>query len=241
MKSCRLSGSAAMSGAGLALAMPISLGEADLPVQGLDPADREHCHGRYPSPMGQQPMPGVRLAEMVASLSLATDLGLGQPQEHVLRQTVIATRLAAAAALSEREQPRPRSTSRSSPGSAASLTRTSCRAGSTTTREVRAASFEVDRAGLPMMRFLSGTSRRADAAPARLDDGPLRDRWHPRGDGFDVGPLRDHEPDRRSPRAGGRGPAGPAAGDRAMGRQGRPGGPGRRSHRARHARGPDRQ
>jgi hypothetical protein len=35
--------------------------------------------------------PGVRLAELIASLSLATDLGLGQPQEHVLRQTVIAT------------------------------------------------------------------------------------------------------------------------------------------------------
>ena len=35
----------------------------------------------------------VRLAELVASLSLATDLGLGQPVEHVLRRTVIATRL----------------------------------------------------------------------------------------------------------------------------------------------------
>ena len=43
--------------------------------------------------------PEVRLAEFVASLSLATDLGLGQPQEHVLRQTVIATRLAAAAGM----------------------------------------------------------------------------------------------------------------------------------------------
>jgi hypothetical protein len=31
---------------------------------------------------------GVRLAELVAALSMATDLGLGQPQEHVLRQTV---------------------------------------------------------------------------------------------------------------------------------------------------------
>ena len=39
-------------------------------------------------------MAGVRLAEMVASLSLATDLGLGQPQEHVLRQTVISLRIA---------------------------------------------------------------------------------------------------------------------------------------------------
>src|SRR5438067_3428906 len=56
----------------------------------------------------QAPTPGtasqVRLAELVASLSLATDLGLGQPEEHVLRQTVLATRLAAVADLSEEEQ-----------------------------------------------------------------------------------------------------------------------------------------
>jgi len=36
----------------------------------------------------------VRLAELVASLSLATDLGRGQPMEHTIRQTVIALRLA---------------------------------------------------------------------------------------------------------------------------------------------------
>jgi HD-GYP domain-containing protein (c-di-GMP phosphodiesterase class II) len=47
---------------------------------------------------------GVRLAELVAALSLATDLGLGQPQEHVLRQTVIARRLAAAAGLADAQQ-----------------------------------------------------------------------------------------------------------------------------------------
>jgi HD-GYP domain-containing protein (c-di-GMP phosphodiesterase class II) len=47
---------------------------------------------------------GVRLAELVAALSLATDLGLGQPQEHVLRQTVIARRLAAVAGLSDEQQ-----------------------------------------------------------------------------------------------------------------------------------------
>jgi hypothetical protein len=47
---------------------------------------------------------GVRLAELVAALSLATDLGLGQPQEHVLRQTVIARRLAAAAGLPDDQQ-----------------------------------------------------------------------------------------------------------------------------------------
>lgn len=36
---------------------------------------------------------GVRLAELVAMLSLGTDLGLGQPMEHVLRQCLIALRL----------------------------------------------------------------------------------------------------------------------------------------------------
>jgi hypothetical protein len=32
----------------------------------------------------------LRLAELIAALSLATDLGLGLPQEHVLRQCRIA-------------------------------------------------------------------------------------------------------------------------------------------------------
>jgi HD-GYP domain-containing protein (c-di-GMP phosphodiesterase class II) len=36
----------------------------------------------------------VRLAELVATLSLATDLGRGQPMEHTIRQTRIALRLA---------------------------------------------------------------------------------------------------------------------------------------------------
>src|SRR3954467_10149182 len=37
---------------------------------------------------------GVRLAELVATLSYAADLGLGQPMAHCMRQTVIALRLA---------------------------------------------------------------------------------------------------------------------------------------------------
>jgi HD-GYP domain-containing protein (c-di-GMP phosphodiesterase class II) len=37
---------------------------------------------------------GVRLAELVAALSLGVDLGFGQPMEHVLRQCLIAMRLA---------------------------------------------------------------------------------------------------------------------------------------------------
>ena len=36
---------------------------------------------------------GLRLAEVVAAFSLATDLGLGQPMEHVLRSWLIAGRL----------------------------------------------------------------------------------------------------------------------------------------------------
>ncbi len=38
--------------------------------------------------------PKVRLAELVAALSLGVDLGFGQPMEHVLRQCMIALRLA---------------------------------------------------------------------------------------------------------------------------------------------------
>ena len=36
----------------------------------------------------------VRLAELVAGLSLGIDLGFGQPMEHVLRQCLISLRLA---------------------------------------------------------------------------------------------------------------------------------------------------
>jgi HD-GYP domain-containing protein (c-di-GMP phosphodiesterase class II) len=43
--------------------------------------------------------PPVTLAELVATLSLAADLGMGRPMERVLRQTVVAMRLGAAAGL----------------------------------------------------------------------------------------------------------------------------------------------
>ena len=49
------------------------------------PADRTH----------------VRLAELVAALSLGIDLGFGQPMEHVLRQCLIALRLAERLGLDE--------------------------------------------------------------------------------------------------------------------------------------------
>ena len=46
----------------------------------------------------------VRLAELLAALSLVVDLGLGQPMEHVLRQTVIAMRLGEYLGLSEQDR-----------------------------------------------------------------------------------------------------------------------------------------
>ena len=46
----------------------------------------------------------VRLAELVAALSLGIDLGFGQPMEHVLRQCLIALRLADQLDLAEEQR-----------------------------------------------------------------------------------------------------------------------------------------
>ena len=46
----------------------------------------------------------MRLAELVAALSLGIDLGFGQPMEHVLRQCLIALRLAERVDLGEEER-----------------------------------------------------------------------------------------------------------------------------------------
>ena len=110
-------------------------------------------------------VPGVRLAELVASLSLATDLGLGQPQEHILRQTVIATRLARFAGLSDQDV--------AATYYVSLLAWVGCVADShemahwfDDDTEIRAASYQVNRAGMPMLRFLVG-----HIAPGEL---PLR-------------------------------------------------------------------
>jgi hypothetical protein len=50
------------------------------------------------------PAEAVRLAALVAALSLATDLGLGQPQHHIIRQTLIALRVAEMEGLSDDER-----------------------------------------------------------------------------------------------------------------------------------------
>src|ERR1700761_5116068 len=48
--------------------------------------------------------PQVRVADLVASLSLGVDLGFGQPMEHVLRQCLIALRLAERSGLGEQQR-----------------------------------------------------------------------------------------------------------------------------------------
>ncbi len=54
-----------------------------------------HPWPRYALPVNAAPARAqVRLAELVAALSLGVDLGFGQPMEHVLRQCLIALRLA---------------------------------------------------------------------------------------------------------------------------------------------------
>lgn len=94
-----------------------------------------------------------RLAELIASLSIATDLGLGLPQEHVLRQTLIALRLGALAGLSADQQ--------DAVFYVSLLAWVGCIADSHELsrsfgddRRIRSDSYLVDKAGLEMMRFM---------------------------------------------------------------------------------------
>jgi HD-GYP domain-containing protein (c-di-GMP phosphodiesterase class II) len=48
--------------------------------------------------------PSIRLAELLGVLSLGTDLGMGQPMEHVLRQCLLSLRLAQRIGLDESDQ-----------------------------------------------------------------------------------------------------------------------------------------
>src|SRR6476646_8375359 len=52
----------------------------------------------------EPPSVRLRLAELVAALSLGVDLGFGQPMEHVMRQCLIALRLAEPLGLSDEER-----------------------------------------------------------------------------------------------------------------------------------------
>jgi HD-GYP domain-containing protein (c-di-GMP phosphodiesterase class II) len=110
---------------------------------------------------------GVRLAELVAALSLATDLGLGQPQEHVLRQTVIGRRLAAAAGLPDDQQ--------AAVFYVSLLAWVGCVSDSHELaawfgddQRLRADSYEVDKSGAAMLRFVLGHVGEGSGAVRRL-------------------------------------------------------------------------
>jgi response regulator RpfG family c-di-GMP phosphodiesterase len=97
----------------------------------------------------------VRLAELVAALSLATDLGLGQPQQHIIRQTLIALRVAELEGLSDEEL--------AAIFYVSLLAWVGCVADAHEMGKwfgddmaVRADSYLVDMTGLPMMRFMIG-------------------------------------------------------------------------------------
>jgi HD-GYP domain-containing protein (c-di-GMP phosphodiesterase class II) len=105
--------------------------------------------------MSERVARGVRLAELVAALSLATDLGLGQPQEHIIRQTLIAMRVAELEGLSDDE--------RAAIFYVSLLAWVGCVADAHEMGKwfgddmtVRADSYLVDMTGLPMMRFMLG-------------------------------------------------------------------------------------
>jgi HD-GYP domain-containing protein (c-di-GMP phosphodiesterase class II) len=95
------------------------------------------------------------MAELVCALSLAIDLGLGQPVEHVLRQTVVARRLAAAAGLPEREQRLTFYVSLLAWVGCISDSHELARWFGDDLR-LRADSYQIDKVGLPLMRFMLG-------------------------------------------------------------------------------------
>jgi HD-GYP domain-containing protein (c-di-GMP phosphodiesterase class II) len=92
---------------------------------------------------------------LVAALSMATDLGLGQPQQHIIRQTLIAMRLAELEGMSDDE--------RTAIFYVSLLAWVGCVADAHEMAKwfgddmaVRADSYLVDLTGLPMMRFMLG-------------------------------------------------------------------------------------
>jgi HD-GYP domain-containing protein (c-di-GMP phosphodiesterase class II) len=95
----------------------------------------------------------VRLADIVAALSLATDLGYGQPMEHVLRSCLLALRLSVALGLDESERARVYYVGL--------LACVGCFADAHEQArwfgddiELKADTYDVDFAGLPMMAFM---------------------------------------------------------------------------------------
>lgn len=108
---------------------------------------------------------GLRLAELVAAFSLALDLGMGQPMEHVLRSWLIAGRLGDRIGLDSEQ--------RASLYYVVNLAWVGCVADTPLVAAVfgddiayRADSYEIDLAGLPLLWFML---RHVGAGRARLE------------------------------------------------------------------------
>ncbi|EUA14449.1 hypothetical protein I546_0017 [Mycobacterium kansasii 732] len=106
-------------------------------------------------------------AELLAALSVAIDLGLGQPAEHMLRSALIATRLADRLGLSRQQ--------RDSTYYATLIMWIGCHADSHEYARwfgddiaVRRDSYLVDWSGLPYLRFLAGNVGRGQPLVHRL-------------------------------------------------------------------------
>ena len=121
---------------------------------------------------------GVRLAELVATLSLAADLGLGQPPEHAIRSTLVALDIADALGIDADE--------RATTYWVTLLAWIGCTADSFELSrmfgddiELRAGTYDVDFAGMPQLAYLlrragSGGSvahRAASSAKLLLSNG----------------------------------------------------------------------
>ena len=114
-----------------------------------------------------EPDCGVTLAELLAAFSLATDLGLGQPMEHLLRSWQIAARLGRQVGLPDEQQP--------ALFHVAMLSWVGCVADAPEVTAsfgddigFRADSYEADLGGLSGMAFFLGHAGRGQALPGRL-------------------------------------------------------------------------
>lgn len=110
---------------------------------------------------------GVTLAELLAAFSLATDLGLGQPMEHLLRSWQIASRLGRHVGLPDEQQPALFHVAMLSwVGCVADAPELTASFGDDIA--FRADSYEADLGGLPGMVFFLGHVGRGQPLPLRL-------------------------------------------------------------------------
>ena len=110
---------------------------------------------------------GVSLAELLAAFSLATDLGLGQPMEHLLRSWQIASRLGRRVGLPEEQQPMLFHVAMLSwVGCVADAPEVTATFGDDIV--FRAESYETDLGGLSGMAFFLGRAGRGQPLPLRL-------------------------------------------------------------------------